>query len=55
MDDPNYIKGHSWKMKWYSDNGFSEGKNLFLTKETLASGIDSTELERVLAKIKDFV
>ena len=55
MDDPNYVKGQSWKMKWYSDNGFSEGKNLFLTKETLASGIDSTELERVLAKIKDFV
>lgn len=51
MDDPQYLKGHEWKMNWYAQNGFAEGENLFLTKETLASGIDSSELERVLEQI----
>jgi hypothetical protein len=29
MDDPQYVKGQQWKMKWYAENGFSEGENLF--------------------------
>ncbi|MGB3225456.1 MAG: AAA family ATPase [Desulforhopalus sp.] len=55
MDDPQYLKGHDWKMKWYSDNEYIEGENLFLTKETLDSGIDSSELERVLEQIDEMI
>jgi len=55
MDDPKYLDGHEWKMKWYADNGFIEGENLFLTHETLASGIDSSLLERTLEAILDLV
>lgn len=55
MDDPKYVKGHDWKMKWYEQNGFVEGENLFLTTETLDSGIDSSELDRVLDEIDDLV
>lgn len=55
MDDPQYVKGHDWKMKWYSQNGFSEGENLFVTKETLDSGIDSSDLERILLQIDELI
>jgi len=55
MDDPKYVKGHDWKMKWYEQNGYVEGENLFLTTETLDSGIDSSELDRVLDEIDDLV
>jgi len=55
MDDPQYVKGHNWKINWYAENGFSEGENLFLTKESLDSGIDSSELERVLKQIDELI
>jgi hypothetical protein len=42
-------------MKWYAENGFSEGENLFITYETLASGIDSSSLERTLEAIRKIV
>ena len=55
MDDPQYVRGHEWKMKWYSDNGFIEGENLFLSTETLDSGIDSSELERIIEQIDELI
>ncbi len=55
MDDPKYVDGHEWKMKWYADNGFVEGENLFLTKETLASGVKSEDFDVVLAKIQEAI
>ena len=55
MDDPQYVKGHEWKMKWYAENGFSEGENLFLTTETLDSGIDSSELDQVIEQIDELI
>lgn len=55
MDDPQYVKGHEWKMQWYADNGFNVGKNLFLTQETLESGIDSTSLDSVIEMISEAV
>lgn len=55
MDDPNYANGKEWKMKWYSAHGFTEGVNLFITEETLASGLDSHRLKSVVAAIKDRV
>lgn len=55
MDDPQYLKGHEWKMNWYEQNGFVNGENLFVTEETLASGIDSSQLEKTLETIQDLV
>ena len=55
MDDPQYVKGHEWKMKWYAENGFSEGENLFSTTENLNSGIDSSELDRILNQIGELI
>lgn len=55
MDDPQYLKGHEWKMKWYEQNGFVKGENLFVTEETLASGIDSSALELTLEAILELV
>ncbi|MCB1092379.1 MAG: hypothetical protein KDL87_12660, partial [Verrucomicrobiae bacterium] len=55
MDDPQYLKGHEWKMKWYADNGFVEGENLLVTHETLTSGIDSLAFERTLETIRGLV
>lgn len=55
MDDPQYVKGHEWKMKWYEDNVFTEDENLFFTTETLDSGIDSSELDRIIKKIEELI
>lgn len=55
MDDPKYVDGHDWKMQWYADNGFTEGSNLFVTKETLSSGVRSKEFDGVLAKVREVV
>ena len=55
MDDPKYVDGHDWKMQWYADNGFVKDSNLFVTEETRDSGIDSTELESLVGKIKELV
>ncbi len=55
MDDPKYFEGHEWKMKWYADNGYVEGQNLFCTHETLLSGIDSSKLEQILMKISELI
>ena len=55
MDDPQYVKGHDWKIKWYADNDFIEGRNLFVTTETLTSGVDSSKLDDPLSKIKDLI
>ncbi len=52
MDDPNYVNGRDWKMRWYSDHGYKQGENLFVTEETQSSGLDSTRLEAVVAAIK---
>lgn len=52
MDDPQYVEGHDWKIQWYADNGFVVGTNLFLTTETLTSGVDSADFDHVLAKIR---
>jgi ATP-dependent exoDNAse (exonuclease V) alpha subunit len=52
MDDPKYVDGHDWKLKWYADNGFNVGENLFLTTETLSSGVNSSDFDQVLAKVK---
>lgn len=52
MDDAQYLQGNECKMKWYADNGFVEGENLFVTHETPASGIDSSVHEQTLAVIQ---
>ncbi len=39
-------------VRWYSENGFTEGENLFLTKETLEPGLDSTLLEETLKPLE---
>jgi hypothetical protein len=55
MDDPQYRQGHDWKMQWYADNGFCLGLNLFITEETLGSGIDSSALDKMITTIRQAV
>ncbi len=55
MDDPQYVKGHEWKIKWYNENNFTEGDNLFISKETLSSGVDSSRLDGIIEQINQLV
>ncbi len=55
MDDPQYIKGHEWKMQWYADYGYTKGTNLFTTEETVVSGVDSSAFDAIIADIQQAV
>ena len=55
MDDPQYVKGHDWKMQWYADNDFTVGSNLFVTEEKSTSGLDSTAFDSIVASIQNAV
>lgn len=53
MDRADYRQGWDWKRQWYADNGFEEGRNLFVTTETRASGLDDGVLRNVAEKVEE--
>ncbi len=55
MDDPDYVRGWTWKREWYAKNGFVAGKTLFTTEERKGQGLDMAKLNAVAKTIKDLV
>jgi len=55
MDDPDYVRGWTWKREWYAKNGFVAGKTLFTTEERKGKGLDMAKLNAVAKTIKDLV
>ena len=47
----SYRASWEWKLKWYTDNGFEIGKNLFTTEDTLDGGLDQSAITEVAQRI----
>jgi UvrD-like helicase C-terminal domain len=48
----DYRAGWEWKKKWYEDNGFVQGKNLFTTQDDERGGLDSKAVKLLAGKIR---
>ncbi len=48
MDDPDYRAANLRKLRAYHNNGYFEGKNLFVTMEADGTMVDQNELERLI-------
>ncbi len=53
LDDTAYAKGWANKKRWYAENGFVEGENLFTTTEI--GGFDAAQVNAVMAKVKQLI
>ena len=40
MDGADYRDGWEWKRQWYAQNGYAEGRNLFVTTEEQIRDMD---------------
>ena len=53
MKREDYRKGWEWKLQWYQANGFTLGRNLFISVDDARGGLDSAELRATIAKVQD--
>jgi hypothetical protein len=53
LQKPAYKEEWDKKLKFYEDNGFVLGQNLFTTRDDENGAIDSLEIERVINKIEN--
>lgn len=51
LHKPTYKEEWEKKLKFYLDNGFVVGENLFTTQDNESGAIDSIEIEKVLNQI----
>jgi hypothetical protein len=47
----SYRASWDWKLQWYTDNGFVEGKNLFTTRDGADGSLDQGEITAVAEAI----
>ena len=50
LDRDDYKKSWDWKRKWYEENGYLEGENLFTTYEK--QGLDMNSIDEVVQRIR---
>ena len=50
LDRDDYKKSWDWKRKWYEENGYLEGENLFTTDEK--QGLDMNSIDEVVQRIR---
>ncbi len=55
LHQPHYREDWEKKLKFYKENGFVEGETLFTTRDTDKGAIDSTEIDKVIHQIKEFM
>ena len=51
----DYRRAWGWKKKWYEDNGFILGENLFTTEDDQKGGLDSDQVKKVVLEIKALI
>jgi hypothetical protein len=51
MDRADYRAGWDWKQQWYSQNGYAEGRNLFISTEEQIRDIEF--IDKMAKKIKE--
>jgi hypothetical protein len=52
LNRDDYRRGWEWKKRWYEENGFVEGRNLFTTADDDHGGLDSRPIERTAENIR---
>ncbi|MEJ7784053.1 MAG: AAA family ATPase [Solirubrobacteraceae bacterium] len=52
LSKESYRESWEWKLKWYADNGFEEGKNLFTTEDDAGGGLDQRMITEVAERIE---
>lgn len=55
LSKPDYRAGWERKKRWYEENGFIEGQNLFVTADDERGGLDAIEIEKTAKIIKNLV
>lgn len=50
LDRDDYKRGWEWKRKWYMQNGYKEGVNLFSSTE--GPGLDMEAVAKVAANVR---
>jgi hypothetical protein len=43
LDRADYRRGWEWKLNWYKQNGFIEGKTLFTSQDGPDKGLDMND------------
>lgn len=52
LNQPVYAQGWEKKRAWYEKNGFTEGHNLFTTRDDEQGGLDSRKVEQVAKSVE---
>lgn len=52
LDDPDYRARWETKRGWYEANGFTEGNNLFITRDESDGGLDSQQIRKTAESIR---
>lgn len=55
MHDEEYVRGWKWKLEWYAKNGYTLGKNLFITEERRGQGLSMETITAVANKVRALV
>jgi hypothetical protein len=55
LDDPDYCARWDAKLEWYRANGFTEGINLFVTRDETGGGLDSQLLRKTADHLSTLV
>ena len=53
LDKSSYRASWDWKLKWYADNAFELGTNLFTTEDGPDGGLDQNAITEVAQRIAD--
>jgi hypothetical protein len=51
----SYRDAWNWKLSWYRENGYEEGRNLFTTRDRENGGLHSDDIIDVVEKIADVI
>ena len=51
----SYRDAWNWKLSWYKENGYEEGRNLFTTRDRENGGLHSDDIIDVVEKIADVI
>jgi len=52
LNKQSYVESWEWKLQWYADYGYEQGKNLFTTEDTPDGGLDQTSITEVARTIE---
>ncbi len=52
LNDPDYRARWNAKLAWYEDNGFTQGVNLFISRDEADGGLDSLRIRKMAEYLK---